>query len=128
MTAPTVSPRRLQRRRQAGWRKPEGAVIVTRPSRWGNPFAVGHLCPLFWTWRGHWVAEPYAPDWVRDRTHAVDLYRNLARQPAFIADARRELAGRDLLCWCPLVDADGQPVPCHADILLDVANSQEGAR
>ncbi len=31
-------------------------------------------------------------------------------------DVRRELAGRDLACWCPL---DG---PCHADVLLEVAN------
>jgi len=30
---------------------------------------------------------------------------------------RRELAGRDLACWCPL---DG---PCHADVLLAVANN-----
>lgn len=114
---------RIQRKRTKGWRMPEDAIVVTRPSRWGNPFTVGFLCPLFWIWRnGHWTNEPYGTDWVRDRTHAVDLYRRIARQPDFIAAVRRELAGRDLACWCPLTDANGQPVPCHADVLLEIAN------
>jgi len=29
---------RIQRRRTKGWRMPEGAVYVGRPSRWGNPY------------------------------------------------------------------------------------------
>jgi len=33
-----------------------------------------------------------------------------------VEDVRRELAGRDLACWCPL---DG---PCHADVLIEIAN------
>jgi hypothetical protein len=35
-----------------------------------------------------------------------------------LEDARRELAGHDLACWCSL---DG---PCHADVLIEVANSR----
>ncbi len=31
---------------------------------------------------------------------------------------RRDLAGRDLMCWCP------EGFPCHGDVLLEVANSQ----
>lgn len=109
-------PERIQRRRTPGFRMPPGAIYVGRPSRWSNPYAVGHLCPLFWTRRDrHWVAEPYATDWVRDRAHAVDLYRKLARQPAFIADVRRELVGRNLACWCKPTE------PCHADVLLEIA-------
>ena len=34
-------PRRIQRKRTPGWRKPLGAVYVGRPSRWGNPFEIG---------------------------------------------------------------------------------------
>lgn len=34
-------PRRIQLRRTKGWRKPEGAIVVARPSKWGNPFRVG---------------------------------------------------------------------------------------
>lgn len=32
------------------------------------------------------------------------------------------LRGYDLVCWCPLADANGNPVPCHADVLLVEAN------
>lgn len=40
-----------------------------------------------------------------------------------IADeARHELAGKNLACWCPLTDAQGNRVPCHADVLLELAN------
>ncbi|WP_156803257.1 DUF4326 domain-containing protein, partial [Mycobacterium gordonae] len=31
-------PSRIQLRRTKGWRKPEGAIVVARPSKWGNPF------------------------------------------------------------------------------------------
>src|SRR5438445_12750312 len=37
MTTPT----RVQRKRTKGWRMPEGAVYVGRPTRWGNPYSVG---------------------------------------------------------------------------------------
>ena len=36
-----------------------------------------------------------------------------------VADVRRALAGRDLACWCPLDE------PCHADVLLRVANAPD---
>lgn len=88
-------PRRIQRRRVKGWRKPPGAVVVTRPSRWGNPYPV----------------EQYG------RAEAVRLYREwLTAQPGLILLARRELAGRDLACWCK------PDQPCHADVLLALAN------
>jgi Domain of unknown function (DUF4326) len=60
------APRRMQRRRTAGWHKPTGSVIVDRTSRWGNPFAVGR------------PAGPLAPnpdEVVADRARAVALYR-----------------------------------------------------
>ncbi|TMZ66412.1 DUF4326 domain-containing protein [Klebsiella pneumoniae] len=103
-------PTRIQRRRNKGWRMPQGAVYVGRPTRWGNPFMVG---------------EPYAirgtETWtVRDRAHAVALYRDyLAARPGLAERARVELAGRDLACWCPLDQ------PCHGDVLLEIAG---GAR
>ena len=75
---------------------PEGAVYVGRPSRWGNPFPV---------------------DATTDRSAAVARFRSwLATQPELVSAARAELAGRDLVCWCPPGEA------CHADVLLDVAN------
>ena len=75
---------------------PADAVYVGRPTRWGNPFAIG-------------------PE--QSRQVAVARYREwLATQPELLDAARAELAGRDLLCWCPLGE------PCHADVLLEVAN------
>ncbi len=96
----TRRPARIQLRRTAGWRKPEGAIGVSRPSRWGNP-------------------HPFERPTREERARVVELYRRDlgAGCLAFTeGDVRRELAGRDLACWCPL---DG---PCHADVLLEVAN------
>lgn len=95
-------PKRIQRRRTKGWRMPEGAVSVTRPGKWGNPFIVGHDSPY---------------QWAPDAATAVRWYRDLLSKNYELAEAARvELAGKDLACWCPL-DA-----PCHADVLLEVAN------
>ncbi|MEQ3551277.1 DUF4326 domain-containing protein [Pseudonocardia nematodicida] len=90
-------PRRIRLRRSKGWRKPDGAVVVTRPGPWGNPFDVREL--------GRERAIAAHRDWL------------LADRPDLVARARAELAGRDLCCWCP------EDVPCHADTLLEVANS-----
>lgn len=117
---------RIQRKRTRGWRKPEGAVIVDRTTKWGNPY---------------WHVEKY-----HGRDRAVSLFENTARgtwDPSVVADlpdfyvrqvyethtewlkkigghpvdlARVELAGRDLVCWC------APDAVCHADALLRIAN------
>ena len=119
-------PQRIQRKRAKGWRMPEGAVYVGRPSKWGNPFIVVRPpgCELWYVDEiesGHQID---AFD-LRDMAvkGAVAAYRRLALRPALISDAQRELRGHDLACWCPLEDKDGNKVPCHADVLLEIANS-----
>jgi hypothetical protein len=98
-------PERIQRKRTAGWRMPEGAVYVGRPTEWGNPY----------TFRPVWLADEYRD--LRDPAGLVAAYRALVTDtPAYVARARTVLAGRDLACWCPLDQ------PCHADVLLEVAN------
>jgi hypothetical protein len=107
-------PTRIQLRRTKGWRKPEGAVVVARPSKWGNPWRVGDHAMVEWP-MGAEVQT--AREVVITPGIAVELYRW-----AFTPDAndiRAELAGRDLACWCPLDQ------PCHADVLLEIANSEE---
>lgn len=101
---------RIQRRRTAGWRLPEGAVIVDRTSSsWGNPYRVGEH---------HGVPGDLV--YVRDNAHAVELYREwLSRWPEFVEHIRAELAGKDLACWCKSED------PCHGDVLLRVAAGGE---
>jgi hypothetical protein len=97
----TSTPQRILFVRGKAMRSPNGlpCAYVGRPSRFGNPFKVGS--------RG-----------VPDRRAAVRLYKNhLADSPELIDEARKLLRGKNLACWCPL---DGDP--CHADVLLAVAN------
>lgn len=75
--------------------KPSDAVFVGRPSKFGNPFSIG----------------PHG-----SRTQVLEKYRRyLSHRPDLMAAARAELQGRDLLCFCA-------PLPCHADLLLKIAN------
>lgn len=107
MTKPT----RIQRRRTRGWRMPENAVYVGRPTKWGNPFWVTSDHPIeikaSVEWYSRWLA---GEDGLGAGTNGAG---GLAIAQAAVA----ELRGKDLCCWCPL---DG---PCHADVLLEVANS-----
>lgn len=41
-----TTPQRIRQSRQAGWRKPAGAVVVSRPSRWGNFYKVSRNTAL----------------------------------------------------------------------------------
>lgn len=116
-------PKRIQRKRTTGWRMPEGTVCVTRPGDFGNPFivrecreagyrgddaALAHRCvEAFRTWlttpywRGNW-------DGPESEKARATLLRRLP-----------ELRGKDLACWCALDQ------PCHADILLELANAND---
>lgn len=114
--------KRIQMTRQKPWRADHpDAVIVDRRTEWGNPFQIG---------------EPG----ISDAQTAVNLFRGAilvchhlrTNRPerglgpilsdelggiSAIETIRRELRGKDLACWCPL-DA-----PCHADVLLEIANA-----
>lgn len=112
-------PVRLQRSRARGWRMPEGAVYVGRPTRWGNPFrhpdpaqAVAAYRRLLQGGTRSFAIEPGGLQFARD-AHPDTLHW------AWLDWARlclRDLRGRDLVCWCPLDQ------PCHADVLLELAN------
>lgn len=106
-------PQRVQRKRTKGYRLPEGVVYVGRPTKFGNPFRVGEPITT------EPFREAFGPE-VRDAAHAVEIFRSYARITVFYEDmVRLALAGKDLACWCPL----GQP--CHADVLLEIANADE---
>ena len=58
---------------------------------------------------------------VATREDAVSHFRrNIAGQTGYLEMVREELAGKDLACWCPLDQ------PCHADVLLEIANPEMG--
>lgn len=102
-------PKRIQRKRTKGWRMPAGAVYVGQPTKWGNPFRIGET-----------VSGEHEPqdehdliESVEDSVEAYETWVHLGVIPESDID---ELRGRDLACWCPLDQ------PCHADVLLDLAN------
>lgn len=119
-------PRRIQLSRQRGARKPPDAIVVARPSRWGNPFVVGESATLHgWDSKGLAIelSIPITPDM------AVDGYRELMAgrlvpwdrddddSVAWVNQWRADLEalrGHDLCCWCSVLD------PCHADVLLEL--------
>ena len=120
-----TAPQRIQLRRTKGWRKPEGAIVVSRPSRWGNPF--GMVRDDSGERDGWWVQGDLgtpvrlgAPRF-HDTKHAaaadaVRRYRRWIFHQQRIDSLVPLLRGHDLACWCPLDQ------PCHADVLLDLAN------
>ena len=151
-----MKPKRIRRQRTRGWRMPEGAVYVGRPTRWGNPFP----------WQGSWITwaavglgyrgdptgrraaavalfsawitgEPVVPPddsedgggWIEfsdgTRRSVADHARGIALGATSLYESPvlpettidvTDLYGRDLACWCPLNE------PCHADVLLALAN------
>lgn len=105
---------RIQLRRETGWRKPRGTVVVGRPTKWGNPFTVGDMVALPIDDGRDWLEAVITPE------VAVALYRSwLAadERKGLVEDIGVELSGLDLACWCPLDQ------PCHADVLLEMANA-----
>ena len=112
------APRRIQRKRTKGWQMPDGAVYVGRPTKWGNPFPFSAAEEAGYTRHG---AVSAFEDWLAGNPWACGSDKFEAKRQA-ILDSLPELRGRDLACWCPLVDEEGNPVPCHADVLLEIAN------
>lgn len=75
---------------------PPEAVYVGRPTKWGNPWSIGGRCP---------------------REEAIRFYKETVFSRHTKEEIQSELRGKDLVCWCA-------PKPCHADILLEIANQE----
>ena len=139
-------PHRVTLSRADGWRLPPNTKKVDRTTQYGNPFRVlklpagpppPYLFRMFKLSAGS--HSPYLVDWNNSRgeppagfktiacetvldahEQAVRLFRDWLTHPdqaAVLDQVRRELVGLDLACWCPL------DMPCHADVLLEMANS-----
>ncbi len=115
-----TAPKRIQRKRTKGWRMPEGALYVGRGTPWGNPWRIERLSAHEYVGINPdgsengdgWGGRNFAAGW------AVDCYTEALR---IFGPPNDEfwgrIEGRDLACWCPLDQ------PCHADVLLELANS-----
>ena len=110
-----MKPQRIQRKRTKGWRMPGNTVYVGRGSRWGNPYKV---------WEGRTPEQAVAMYCMfRLGLHWPSMTVLIPdSQAAYREAAIAALRGKDLACWCPLVYDYGNRVPCHADLLLELAN------
>ena len=104
-----MNPQRITLSRAKGWRMPENTVKVDRSTKWGNPFRVGDRINC----SDGTVAVCFSI------TEAYQAFRDLMLHEisaTIRTNARLELRGKNLACWC----AQGQL--CHADVLLEIAN------
>lgn len=72
-------------------------VYIGRPSKWGN------------------YPATELPDDAPREAKVLAYRRWLEANPWFVEQVRKELAGKDLICWCA-------PAMCHGDVLLEYAN------
>lgn len=113
-----ILPQRLTRSRRRGTRMPEGSIYVGRPTLWGNPFTIDRF--------GHAKCVILHKEWLNGRLGDLTL-EHMKFCPAEIEALHRkristlirlhELAGRDLVCWCPQSSAW-----CHANTLIAMAS------
>lgn len=138
-------PVRIQRKRTKGWKMPPNTVNVTRPGRFGNPFDFrsSDCCWLALSYgcRGDRLGRQEASvrafrEWIKPLAKGKKLVRMergvrfgnaekdfqvgrcfIVGPPPTIDAVRAELRGKNLACFCPLDQ------PCHADVLLEIANA-----
>lgn len=116
-------PVRIQRKRTKGWRLPPNTISVCRPGKWGNPYIVGvpikhQLTAQEAVISGVINAGDYQENLPLTAEQAVGLYRwSWERYPESKPDLS-EIRGYNLACYCSL------DTPCHADVLIELANQQ----
>ncbi|MFF5703448.1 DUF4326 domain-containing protein [Streptomyces sp. NPDC012794] len=110
-------PNRIQRKRTTGWRKPDNCVIVSRPSRYGNPCKVGTMEEMGYV-DPHAAAADYFATWLRGSRFGSPTDESDQRRERILT-ALPTLRGKDLACTCRPDQA------CHADVLLRWANLPE---
>lgn len=132
-----TTPKRIQRKRTKGWKMPDNTVYVGRPTKWGNPFYVRatsrkrdkwevrhgeellasfskkheaqqEAIRLFEKWFSIEIAQP--------ETELFEFRTKYGWHGFAMRAAIRVLRGKNLACFCPLDS------PCHADVLLKLAN------
>jgi hypothetical protein len=129
-------PIRIQRSRAKGWKMPANAIYVGRNTLWGNPFKVGAPSGVF-TYPDETKIAALTVE------QSIEFYRTALsgtltpemhpaghtwikewrrRRSVYPSEWLRDLRGHNLCCWCALDQ------PCHADVLLELANAMTTAR
>lgn len=141
----TYEPRRIQLSRKKGWRMPPDTVSVARPTRWGNPWTVAACLESGYSGDNPLAAAQTCVDayraWLlgqRHWSHGIPLAEPPDPTP---------LCGKNLACWCKVARCEScgstesieatrarghlsccperkmlPGDPCHADVLLELAN------
>ncbi|MGN6487901.1 MAG: DUF4326 domain-containing protein [Devosia sp.] len=118
-------PQRMQVSRKAGFNLQEAsralnglpARLVTRPGPWGNPFSIEEVAATYGLDRAAAQARAVAmaAEWLRG---TLDPALSPGEPPSRDT-IRRELGGHNLACWCKA------GTPCHADVLIELANETD---
>ena len=95
-------PLRIQRRRTKGFHLPAGTIVVTRGTKWGNPFPADQCGGLM-------ASKAMYRAWMAGRL-------NHRQAPPTLDEIRRELGGRTLACYCS-INAEW----CHGNDLVALA-------
>ncbi|MBB98286.1 MAG: hypothetical protein CML67_01930 [Rhodobacteraceae bacterium] len=114
-----TGPKRIQLRRTKGWRKPENTVVVSRPSNFGNPFTVKGAYEAGIPNPQEAAVEAFR-DWLNGDPWACPADDDFEARRRWILDHVADLRGKNLACWCR------HDQPCHADVLLEMANAEDG--
>lgn len=92
-----MMPKRIQRKRTKGWKKPDNTINVCRPSKYGNPFKISDDL---------------------NREQCIILYEEWLLKTFSVEELKSELKGKNLMCFC------NENLSCHADVLLRIANEK----
>lgn len=139
-------PVRLQRKRTKGFKlvipNELPIVYVGRGTKWGNPFKVVEVADNEWhvvakendTWNvllktsSHDEALNFSLKsyqyWLMPYTHKDGDIEKFYQPTAILESIVAELKGKNLACWCKIVDEKGDYCMCHADLLLSLANNK----
>ncbi len=110
-TVSHAAPIRVHRRRVKGWKMPANTVSVCRPGKYGNPIRVG----MFKGFTAQNARDNYE-QWIK-RNPVFYSYDNAFGKPPTCDEIVSDLRGKNLACFCALDQ------PCHADVLLKMANA-----
>lgn len=121
-----MTPIRIQRKRVKGFKLPPNTICVTRGTEFGNPFKIGGWYKIGSGKRAGefmWIQcydkfDAEREGYIEADTveKALEMYRTMLERYPFSDDKIEKLRGKNLACFCK------EGSPCHADILLEIAN------
>ena len=119
---PIVMPFRVQRKRTKGYRMPPNTVSVCRPGRFGNPFTADECRAAGYEGTDLQIKQCCVSAfraWLCDKDGWLNWQGDEAEKvKAAILEGLESLRGKNLACFCKLGE------PCHADVLLELANDE----